>query len=105
MLHTPGHTEGSVCLYLPRHAKGADADVAANNMIAPNVGGLLFVGDTLFEGSIGRTDLWGGSMREILRSLKTKVLALPDDTIVFPGHGSPTTIGVEKETNQFLVGM
>jgi hydroxyacylglutathione hydrolase len=89
-IHTPGHTKGSVCLYLPREAA------------AVNEPGLLFAGDTLFEGSIGRTDLWGGSMREILRSIKTKVLALPDETIVFPGHGPITTIGVERETNPFL---
>jgi hydroxyacylglutathione hydrolase len=90
VMHTPGHTKGSVCLYLPREE---------NTVRDP---GLLFAGDTLFEGSIGRTDLWGGSVKEILRSLKTKLLALPDETIVFPGHGSPTTIGVERETNPFL---
>jgi hydroxyacylglutathione hydrolase len=90
VMHTPGHTKGSVCLYLPR-----EGSIASDP-------GLLFAGDTLFEGSIGRTDLWGGSMKEILRSLKTKLLTLPDETIVFPGHGSPTTIGVERETNPFL---
>jgi hydroxyacylglutathione hydrolase len=90
VIHTPGHTKGSVCLYLPRE----------ENIVQDP--GLLFAGDTLFEGSIGRTDLWGGSMKEILRSLKTKLLALPDETIVFPGHGAPTTIGVERETNPFL---
>lgn len=90
VMHTPGHTKGSVCLYLPREE---------NTIQHP---GLLFAGDTLFEGSIGRTDLWGGSMKEILRSLKTKLLTLPDETIVFPGHGSPTTIGVERETNPYL---
>ncbi|HEY4839975.1 MAG TPA: MBL fold metallo-hydrolase [Candidatus Acidoferrales bacterium] len=90
VMHTPGHTKGSVCLYLPRE----------ENIVQDP--GLLFAGDTLFEGSIGRTDLWGGSMKEILRSLKTKLLTLPDETIVFPGHGSPTTIGVERETNPFL---
>ena len=90
VMHTPGHTKGSVCLYLPRE----------ENIVRDP--GLLFAGDTLFEGSIGRTDLWGGSMKEILRSLKTKLLTLPDETIVFPGHGSPTTIGIERETNPFL---
>jgi glyoxylase-like metal-dependent hydrolase (beta-lactamase superfamily II) len=105
VLHTPGHTEGSVCLYLPHNAGAilsADATRASGASHEP---GLLFAGDTLFEGSIGRTDLWGGSMKEIMRSLKTKVLALPDDTIVFPGHGAATTIGIERETNQFLQGM
>ncbi len=96
VMHTPGHTKGSVCLYLPR-----DENIvgAANSQSRC---GLLFAGDTLFEGSIGRTDLWGGSMREILRSIKSRILALPDDTTVFPGHGPSTTIGVERETNPFL---
>jgi glyoxylase-like metal-dependent hydrolase (beta-lactamase superfamily II) len=102
VIHTPGHTEGSVCLYLPNDPTSAAPEVGSGKVVAP---GLLFAGDTLFEGSIGRTDLWGGSMREIMRSLKNKVLALPDETIVFPGHGNPTTIGVERETNQFLQGM
>jgi len=105
VIHTPGHTEGSVCLYLPGEAKGVLAADTARDSVATREPGLLFAGDTLFEGSIGRTDLWGGSMKEIMRSLKTKVLALPDDTIVFPGHGPITTIGVERETNQFLQGL
>jgi hydroxyacylglutathione hydrolase len=96
VMHTPGHTRGSVCLYLPKHESVASAPNASSQP------GLLFAGDTLFEGSIGRTDLWGGSMREILRSIKSKLLVLPDDTIVFPGHGPITTIGAERETNPFL---
>jgi hydroxyacylglutathione hydrolase len=83
VLHTPGHTEGSVCLYFPVQQK-------------------LIAGDTLFAGSIGRTDLPGGSTEKILTSLHTKVLALPDDTIVIPGHGGLTTIGEERESNPFL---
>jgi glyoxylase-like metal-dependent hydrolase (beta-lactamase superfamily II) len=83
VMHTPGHTEGSVCLYFPAQQK-------------------LIAGDTLFAGSIGRTDLPGGSMEKILQSLHTKVLALPDETIVVPGHGGLTTIGEERETNPFL---
>ncbi len=85
VLHTPGHTEGSVCLYIP-------------------VEKLLIAGDTLFAGSIGRTDLPGGSQDKIMRSLHERVLALPDDTLVVPGHGQVTRIGVERETNPFLVG-
>ena len=84
ILHTPGHTEGSVCLYFPNEKK-------------------LIAGDTLFAGSIGRTDLPGGSMPKILRSLRDTLLALPDETIVVPGHGPLTTIGEERETNPFLV--
>ncbi len=92
VLHTPGHTRGSVCLYLP--ADGAPEQTAQSAS--------LFAGDTLFAGSIGRTDLWGGSFDDILRSIQAKLLALPDDTAVFPGHGPPTTIGQERETNPFL---
>jgi len=62
----------------------------------------LFAGDTLFAGSIGRTDLWGGSMEQIMESLREKLMQLPDDTLVHPGHGGSTTIGLEKETNPFL---
>jgi hydroxyacylglutathione hydrolase len=91
VLHTPGHTPGSVSLYLPHDA----GKVAAP---APQ----LFSGDTLFAGSIGRTDLWGGSMDQIMNSLRTKLMGLPDATIVHPGHGPVTTIGKERELNPFL---
>jgi hydroxyacylglutathione hydrolase len=83
VLHTPGHTEGSICLYFP----------AEKTLIA---------GDTLFAGSIGRTDLPGGSMQKIMQSLRGTVLALPDETVVVPGHGPLTTIGEEREGNPFL---
>jgi hydroxyacylglutathione hydrolase len=83
VLHTPGHTEGSVCLYFPAEKK-------------------LIAGDTLFAGSIGRTDLPGGSYEKILHSLHQRVLALPDETVVIPGHGPVTTIGEERESNPFL---
>jgi len=101
ILHTPGHTPGSICLYMPsdipRQSKKTDAPSDERRGT-----GQLFAGDTLFAGSIGRTDLWGGSFPEIIRSLKGKLLALPDDTVVFPGHGEATTIGQERETNPFL---
>ncbi len=84
VLHTPGHTEGSICLYFP-------------------VERTLIAGDTLFARSIGRTDLPGGSYEKILRSIHDHVLALPDDTTVVPGHGPLTTIGEERESNPFLV--
>jgi len=83
VIDTPGHTEGSICLYFPTEKK-------------------LLAGDTLFAGSIGRTDLPGGSFEKIIRSLHEKVLALPDETIVIPGHGPQTTIGEERESNPFL---
>jgi glyoxylase-like metal-dependent hydrolase (beta-lactamase superfamily II) len=84
ILHTPGHTEGSICLYFPAEKK-------------------LMAGDTLFAGSIGRTDLPGGSMQKILRSLHDTLMALPDETVVVPGHGPLTNIGKERESNPFLV--
>ncbi|MGA7908164.1 MAG: MBL fold metallo-hydrolase [Candidatus Sulfotelmatobacter sp.] len=83
VLHTPGHTEGSICLYFPVEKK-------------------LIAGDTLFAGSIGRTDLPGGSFDKIMQSLRGTVLALPDETLVVPGHGPLTTVGEERESNPFL---
>ncbi len=85
VLETPGHTPGSVCLYQPGEAH-------------------LFAGDTLFAGSVGRTDLPGGDGRRLLRSLHEKLLALPDATAVTPGHGEFTTIGRERAENPFLNG-
>jgi hydroxyacylglutathione hydrolase len=103
VLHTPGHTQGSICLYMPSDIPEARAaDVAAKS--TERLPGRLFAGDTLFAGSIGRTDLWGGSFESIIGSLKGKVLELPDDTIVYPGHGEATTIGRERATNPFLTG-
>jgi glyoxylase-like metal-dependent hydrolase (beta-lactamase superfamily II) len=104
ILHTPGHTPGSVCLYMPSDVP-AEADDASATKPASRERrtGRLFAGDTLFAGSIGRTDLWGGSFEGIIRSLKGKLLELPDDTIVYPGHGEATTIGKERATNPFLV--
>jgi hydroxyacylglutathione hydrolase len=86
--HTPGHTRGSVVF------RSATEDGAA----------FVLAGDTLFQGSIGRTDLPGGSLPEMMTSLRTKLLTLPDDTAVLPGHGQPTTIGDERHTNPFLQG-
>jgi hydroxyacylglutathione hydrolase len=103
VLHTPGHTQGSICLYMPWEIPTSQANGTAAES-AERMPGLLFAGDTLFAGSIGRTDLWGGSFEEIIRSLKGKVLALPDDTLVYPGHGEFTTIGEERDTNPFLKG-
>ncbi len=92
VLHTPGHTPGSVCLFMPHEAGNL-------TIAAPQ----LFAGDTLFAGSIGRTDLWGGSMDQILASLQGKLMALPDETLVHPGHGPRTTIGEERQSNPFLI--
>jgi hydroxyacylglutathione hydrolase len=103
VLHTPGHTQGSICLYMPSDMpEDRAAALAAKSTERPP--GRLFAGDTLFAGSIGRTDLWGGSFREIIGSLKGKVLALPDETLVYPGHGASTTIGEERQSNPFLIG-
>jgi hydroxyacylglutathione hydrolase len=84
VLHTPGHSPGSLSLYLPGNEQR------------------IFSGDTLFQASIGRTDLWGGSYEEILKSIEGKLMALPDQTPVFPGHGPATTIGEERQLNPFL---
>jgi hydroxyacylglutathione hydrolase len=92
VIHTPGHTPGSLSLYLPR-------DSGQIKLSQPQ----LYAGDTLFAGSIGRTDLWGGSMDQIMESLTQKLMQLPDDTIVYPGHGEITTIGKERASNPFLV--
>jgi glyoxylase-like metal-dependent hydrolase (beta-lactamase superfamily II) len=83
VLHTPGHTHGSVCLHF-----------APLNM--------LIAGDTLFAGSIGRTDLPGGNPRQIIDSIASRLLVLPDETRVLPGHGQETTIGAERNSNPFL---
>jgi hydroxyacylglutathione hydrolase len=86
VLHTPGHTQGSISLWLPGENK-------------------LVAGDTLFRDSIGRTDLPGGDGRQILRSIHEKLMPLPDDVVVIPGHGPNTTIGREKQFNPFLEGL
>ena len=91
VIHTPGHTPGSVSLYLPQ-------ECGKVKLAQPQ----LFAGDTLFAGSIGRTDLWGGSMEQIMESLHEKLMKLPEETIVHPGHGTITTIGEEKQSNPFL---
>jgi hydroxyacylglutathione hydrolase len=83
ILHTPGHTQGSIALYAPAETK-------------------LVAGDTLFRDSIGRTDLPGGDGRQILQSIHEKLIPLPEETIVIPGHGPNTTIGREKRMNPFL---
>ena len=83
MLHTPGHTLGGICLYSKDE-------------------GIVFTNDTLFAESIGRTDFPGGSMSELIKSIKEKLLILPDETKVYPGHGPITTIASEKAHNQFL---
>ena len=84
VIHTPGHTRGGVCLYL----EGAKA---------------LFTGDTLFAGSVGRTDFEGGSMDELMSSISRKLLSLDDKVMVLPGHGPSSTIGEERRTNPYLV--
>jgi hydroxyacylglutathione hydrolase len=86
VLHTPGHTQGSSSLWIPQENK-------------------LVAGDTLFRDSIGRTDLPGGNGRQILSSIKSQLLPLPEETVVIPGHGPTTTIGREKELNPFLKGL
>jgi len=83
VIHTPGHTPGGICL--PGH-------------------GVVFSGDTLFNYGIGRYDLPGGDYRQLMNSIQTKLMVLPDETIVYPGHGPDTTIGTERRSNPFLGG-
>lgn len=98
--HTPGHTEGSVAFRTPY---GLDTPSAARPAAASDEPSeIMFSGDLLFAGSIGRTDLPGGDHRAMLRSLATKVLPLRDDVVVLPGHGDQTSIGRERATNPFL---
>ncbi|MEM2608655.1 MAG: MBL fold metallo-hydrolase [Thermoproteota archaeon] len=84
VIHTPGHTKGSICLLGE---------------------GFIFTGDTLFAGSIGRTDLPGGSFKEIMVSIRNRLMTLPDETLVYPGHGPFSNISKEKRTNPFLRGI
>ena len=88
VIHTPGHSQGGICLFLK---------------LTDNNEEILFTGDTLFAGSIGRTDLPGGSYKDIIASIKSKILPLGDDVRILPGHGPETTIGREKKFNQFLI--
>ena len=81
VIHTPGHTPGSVSYYTE---------------------GMLFSGDTLFQGSIGRTDMQGGSQEQEMSSIVERLMALPDDTVVLPGHMNETKIGIERDTNPFI---
>ena len=85
-LHTPGHTPGSICLYFPSER-------------------LLLSGDTLFAGSVGRSDLPGGDGKALIRSIHERLLVLPDSTLVIPGHGDATSIELERERNPFLQGV
>lgn len=81
VLHTPGHSPGGVCFL---------------------VEGIIFVGDTIFQGSIGRTDILGGNYNELIQSIETKIFTLPDETVIYPGHGPETTVGYEKKYNPFF---
>ncbi len=90
--HTPGHTRGSVVFRFSGEVGAGPSDV-------------VFTGDTLFKQSVGRTDLPGGSGRDLLGSIVTKLLVLDDDTVVLPGHGESSTIGAERRTNPFLKGL
>lgn len=86
IIHTPGHSPGGICVYFE----------------SPQP--MLIAGDTLFAGSVGRTDLWGGDMSKLMNSIKLKLFLLPMNTVVMPGHGPDTTIGKERDTNPFFDG-
>jgi hydroxyacylglutathione hydrolase len=117
VLHTPGHTPGSISLVVERgtgvgassgsgdrhaaHGHSHQATKQTPDGVASETSRLI-AGDTLFQGSIGRTDLWGGSFKDILKSIHDKLLTLPDETLVTPGHGANTTIGAERAGNPYL---
>jgi len=90
VLHTPGHSPGSVCLRLHE-----DSGLGAAES--------LFSGDTLFQGSVGRTDLWGADQAQMFSSIRNRILTLDDDTRVCPGHGPDSRVGIEKRSNPFLI--
>jgi len=118
VLHTPGHTPGSISLVVERDTNAASpaltdphgshehahvhAPATRRPLDSAGETSRLIAGDTLFQGSIGRTDLWGGSFKDILKSIHDKLLTLPDETLVTPGHGANTTIGAERAHNPFL---
>jgi hydroxyacylglutathione hydrolase len=103
--HAPGHTEGSVTFRLPLDAAAGEPITAQGKSKTDRSGDVLFSGDLLFAGSIGRTDLPGGDYPTIQRSLARVCLTLPDETLVLSGHGPQTTIGAERHTNPFLVDL
>ncbi len=87
VFHTPGHTPGGVCYRLVGAGKGED---------------VVFVGDTIFAGGVGRTDLPGGSFEQLVKGIRQELLTLDDNVTLYPGHGSPTTVGAERSSNPFL---
>lgn len=100
MIHAPGHTEGST-MFSIKDVPDAIASAPANGGVVPS--STVISGDVLFAGSIGRTDLPGGDHQAMLRSLRDKVLPLPDDTLILPGHGPGTLMGRERATNPYLL--
>jgi hydroxyacylglutathione hydrolase len=112
VLHTPGHTPGSISLVVDaasevegegnRQQGSAQSRPHASHRAGSPTSARLISGDTLFLGSIGRTDLWGGSYPQIIDSIREKLIVLPEDVVVYPGHGEITTIGAERESNPFL---
>jgi hydroxyacylglutathione hydrolase len=113
VLHTPGHTPGSISLVVDAASEtdgkgnpqqGTEHSHAHSHATpaGPRVTARLISGDTLFQGSIGRTDLWGGSYPQIINSIREKLIVLPEEVVVYPGHGDTTTIGAERQSNPFL---
>ena len=114
VLHTPGHTPGSISLVVDAASEadgegilqqGTAQSYAHSHASAPagaRATARLISGDTLFQGSIGRTDLWGGSYPQIINSIREKLIVLPEEVVVYPGHGDTTTIGAERDSNPFL---
>jgi hydroxyacylglutathione hydrolase len=102
VLHTPGHSPGHVCFWVEEGVRGSSTADAVRSSGTAGPEPLLIGGDLIFFGSIGRTDLPGGDLRTLVRSVQEKIWVLPDETNILPGHGPATTVGFEKQTNPFV---
>ena len=104
VFHCPGHTEGSACLYLPAAVVAGDSTMAdaSEKPATQNPAPAVLTGDALFRGSIGRTDMPGGDFPTLIKSIRSKILTLPDNTLVLPGHNDFSTVGEERQANPFL---
>jgi glyoxylase-like metal-dependent hydrolase (beta-lactamase superfamily II) len=106
VFHCPGHTEGSTCLYVPAAVVAGNSSMAdtSEKPEARSPAPAVLTGDALFRRSIGRTDLPGGDFSTLIKSIHSKILTLPDETLVLPGHNDFSTVGEERQTNPFLTG-
>ncbi len=103
VIHTPGHSPGGICLLIEQpHGARLPAGLAGAVRSEAGSGPWVFTGDTIFAGSVGRTDFPGGSMDQLVHSIRARILSLPEDTLLLPGHGPATTVGYERRNNPFV---